>query len=150
MNSPRSNKPAVEKGKILLVEDDEMVREWISEVLSRSGYQVDSAEDGESGWRKLRLPTYLGRGCYDLLITDNNMPGLTGVELVARLRAVRSSIPVILATGSPPHNLEQLDLNAVLQKPFGGNQLIETVRKILGPYESNSASSLNLFSNAEN
>ena len=66
--------------RILVVDDELHIRKSSAEVLTRSGYQVDAVVDGEAGWEALHANNY------DLLITDNNMPRMTGVELVRRLR----------------------------------------------------------------
>ena len=73
----KSNPPL----RILVVDDDEAFRRLNTEVLNCSGYQVDAAEDGAVGWEAIQANRY------DLLITDNSMPKLTGVELVKKLRA---------------------------------------------------------------
>lgn len=67
-----------------------------SEVLIRHGYHVDAAEDGAVAWDALQANRY------DLMITDNAMPHLTGIELLKKLRAARMTLPVIMATGSLP------------------------------------------------
>jgi DNA-binding response OmpR family regulator len=115
--------------RILVVEDDHDIRQTNAELLMRSGYQVDSAEDGAAGWAAL------GGSHYDLLITDNNMPNLSGLELVDRLRAAHMPVPVILASGGTSDaELNQhpsLHLAANLQKPFTGTELLETVKEVL-------------------
>ena len=65
-----------------------------AEVLARNGYHVDTAEDGVSGWRALKDQRY------DILITDNTMPGVTGLELVKKLRSEDMMLAVILASGT--------------------------------------------------
>src|SRR5579872_6858146 len=111
--------------RILVVDDDIFVRQTSADVLTLSGYQVDMAEDGEAGWEALHATPY------DLLITDNNMPKVSGVELVQKVRSARMALPVILASGSlPPEDLN-LQLDAMLQKPFSGDELLGTVKKVL-------------------
>jgi DNA-binding response OmpR family regulator len=104
--------------RILLVDDNVSVREVSAKVLIRSGYQVDAAEDGEAGWKALHASSY------DLLITDHNMPKLSGVELVKKLRSVQMKLPVVLASAVlPTEELDQnpwLQLAATLLKPFTG------------------------------
>jgi YesN/AraC family two-component response regulator len=63
---------------------------------------VDTAEDGEFGWEALQAKNY------DLLITDNNMPKVSGLELVKKLRSARMALPVILASGAMPEELNRL------------------------------------------
>ena len=116
--------------RILLVEDDTGTRRLYSEALTGSGYQVDTAEDGEAGWQALQAGSR-ATGSYDLLITDNNMPKLSGVELIQKLRAGRMALPVILASGSAPLNTGWLQLAAVLPKPFSLDELVRTVKAVL-------------------
>ena len=111
--------------RILVVEDDPDIRQLNSEVLIQHGYQVDTAEDGDAGWQMLRASHY------DLLITDNNMPKVTGVDLIKKLRSASLTLPVILASGSAPANTELLQLAAILPKPFYTGQLLQTVRQVL-------------------
>ncbi len=110
---------------ILVVEDDQDLRQLYLKVLARAGYKVDTAVDGDVGWKVLQAASY------DLLITDNNMPKLTGVELIKKLRHARLSLPVILASGAAPINIESLQLTAILPKPFTIDELKRTVQEAL-------------------
>ena len=107
-------------GKILIVDDESQN----VEVLRRFGYQTDTAADGAAAWERLHAQSY------DLLITDNNMPKLSGFELVKKVRSAQLTLPVILATRALP--AEELDRNpwlqpvATLVKPFVSGQLLET------------------------
>jgi len=120
--------------RILVVEDDSDVRQLSTEVLIHSGYEVDAAADGAAAWEALQIKAF------NLLITDHNMPRLTGVELVKKLRAARMDLPVIMATGRlPTEALAQnpsLQLAAVLPKPFSVAELLETVRVVLRATDS--------------
>lgn len=106
---------------LLLVDDDAAVLDLLAKALQRSGYRTDSAGSGVEGWNKLRSTSY------SLLITDHDMPGLTGVELVTKMRAAHIDLPVILATANPPGNTEALGLAAILRKPFTMAVLKRTV-----------------------
>jgi DNA-binding response OmpR family regulator len=121
--------PTEPPGRILVVEDDICIRQLIAEVLIHSGYEVDAAEDGAAAWETLQTRAF------NLLITDNNMPRLTGVELVRKLRSARMALPVIMATGGlPAEALAQnpsLQLAALLPKPFSIDELLATVRVVL-------------------
>jgi DNA-binding response OmpR family regulator len=101
------------------------------DALIGSGYHVDMAVDGQAGWRKLQAASY------DLLITDNNMPNLSGVELIRKLRATGMPLPVILASGMVPSSTEDLHLAAILQKPFTTDQLVRAAIECLtdAPHE---------------
>jgi DNA-binding response OmpR family regulator len=116
--------------RILFADDDVSVRDAIARVLIRSGYDVDVAEDGVAGWEALQAARY------DLLITDNKMPKLSGIELVKKLRSAHMKLPVILASAAlPTGELNQnpwLQLAATLLKPFTVDELLETVKAVLG------------------
>ena len=119
--------PARPSVHILVVEDDADIREIYSCILIGSGYRVDTAEDGEAGWQALHA---VSGNHYNLLITDNSMPKLSGVEMVGRLRAKRMDLPVILASGSTPVDTERLQLAAILRKPFMPDELVQTVKDL--------------------
>ena len=123
--------PAKPAPRILVVEDDESVRQLNAHVLLRSGYQVDAAEDGAAGWEAVQAKKF------DLLITDQEMPGLTGLELVKKVRSARMTLPIILVTASLPEEAWErhpwLRLAATLLKPFSPDDLVATVRHALHP-----------------
>jgi DNA-binding NtrC family response regulator len=112
-----------------VVDDDVDIRKVNAEVLSRFGYQTETAEDGAAAWEALQADGY------DLLITDNKMPKVSGIELVKKVRSARMTLPVILAAGALP--AQELERNAWLQsvatlvKPFTIRQLLETVNEVL-------------------
>jgi len=124
---------AIPRQRILVVEDDAYVREMYSDVLASAGYQVDSAKDGEAGWQMLRANN--AKPKYDLLITDNKMPKVSGFELIQRLRSEKLNIPVILASGTLP-DIRDLPVAAILEKPFLPNQLMEMVAGVLNANEN--------------
>ena len=117
--------------RILLVEDESLQREISTLVLTKAGYHVDPVGDGQSGWEALQAHSY------DLLITDNQMPGLSGADLIRRLRASWHTLPVILASGGivPEHVAEGSLLQPVsaLPKPFTSDQLLARVAEVLRP-----------------
>jgi two-component system chemotaxis response regulator CheY len=127
--SARTRSRAVLSNRILVVDDDIDTRLLYGFVLTRTGYFVDVAEDGAAGWEAIQANRY------NLLITEHDMPHLTGVELVKRLRAVRMAVPVVMAARRLP--IEELaedpslQLAATLSKPFLADALLDTVRKVL-------------------
>ena len=131
--------------RILVVDDDSDILLLNSEVLKRSGYQVDTAEDGEAGWKALHAASY-APDSYDLLITDHDMPGLTGLDLIKKLRAARMELPFIMATGKLP--AQELARNpwlqpaATLLKPYSIEALLETVRDVLYATHSSACAQL--------
>jgi two-component system, chemotaxis family, chemotaxis protein CheY len=120
--------------RILVVDDDSDLRLLYGFVLIRSGYLVDFAEDGAAGWEELQSKPY------DLLITEQEMPNLSGVELIRKLRAARMALPVVMAARRLP--LEQLaedpslQLAATLAKPFLADALLATVENVLSMTDS--------------
>ena len=116
--------------RILVVEDNQSIRQLCAKALTRSGYQVDAAEDGAAGLLALRdaghAPSH-----YDLIITDNEMPKLSGVDMIQQLRAEHVNLPVILASGNVSVDTKPLHLVAILPKPFSVDQLLQTVNEIL-------------------
>ena len=121
--------PATLSRRILLVDDDAVIRKVNAEVLRRVGYQTETANDGEAAWGALQAKGF------DLLITDHNMPKVSGVELVQKVRSAQMTLPVILASGAMPaeelNRLPWLQIEARLLKPFTGGELLATVRKVL-------------------
>ena len=120
--------------RILVVDDDADIRLLNAEVLKRSGYHVDTAEDGEEGWKALHAVSY-APDSYDLLITDHDMPRLTGLGLVKKMRAARMALPVIMATGALPTaefiQYPWLQPAATLLKPYRVEDLLGAVKKVL-------------------
>jgi len=115
--------------RILVVEDDALILQLYSDVLMRSGYLVDTATDGDAGWKAVNDTSRSPAG-YDLLITDNSMPKVTGIEMITKLRSEGVKLPVILATGLAPANTECLRLSAILTKPFSPIELLRTVEEV--------------------
>jgi two-component system OmpR family response regulator len=117
--------------RILVVDNEPLIREISTEVLIHSGYLADAAEDSAAAWQALN------NDYYDLLVTDHNMPKVSGVGLLKKLHAARMSLPVILMTGAPPtEELKRqpwLQIDAVLLKPFTVEELLITVKKVLRP-----------------
>jgi DNA-binding response OmpR family regulator len=115
--------------RILVVEDDVSILQLITKALIHSGYKVDGAEDGAAAWQALNTDSY------DLLITDNNMPRVSGVELLKKLHAVHMELPVIMATGTLPKDefsrYPWIQPAATLLKPFIFEELLQLVRKVL-------------------
>jgi DNA-binding response OmpR family regulator len=117
--------------RILAVDDDPDLLSLYVLTLAGAGYKIETAVDGEQAWRAFSTTDY------DLLLTDNNMPGCTGTELVARLRHAGMTQPVIIvsgfALGFDEDESEGLGLAAVLRKPFMPDELLAAVRQMLPP-----------------
>jgi CheY-like chemotaxis protein len=79
--------------RILVVDDEDNDRELNSRILIRAGYDVVGVVDGDAAWAAIQTQHF------DLMITDNSMPKVTGVELVNKLRAAGTKLEVVLLTG---------------------------------------------------
>jgi two-component system, OmpR family, alkaline phosphatase synthesis response regulator PhoP len=115
--------------RILVVDDEPDIRRLNAAVLMDSGYHVDDVEDGAIAWETLQLKSY------HLLITDNEMPKVSGVELLKKLHATRMAVPVIMATGTWPHEeftrQPWLQPAAKLLKPYTIVELLGAVQEVL-------------------
>jgi len=115
--------------RILVVEDEMPLRDLLAEAFTNRRAQVDAARDGAEGWA-------LWQGShYDLVLSDQRMPELTGLELLARIRARGSQVPVILASG---YGLEGAEAELardprlrILSKPFSFKSLFGLVGELL-------------------
>jgi two-component system, chemotaxis family, chemotaxis protein CheY len=110
---------------ILIVEDDESIRDLLRLHLAAAGYEVHVAEDAiAGGYMVLRSPP-------DLIITDINMPHMDGFEFIAALKADRSlpAIPVIFLTSMEDGDLRGKELGAVgyITKPVRADRLLSLV-----------------------
>jgi CheY-like chemotaxis protein len=116
--------------RILVVDDDSDIRQFTLDILTDSGYDADGANDGADGWDALQASNY------DLVITDNKMPRMTGMEMIEKLRAAYMTLPVILATRYlPRYELTRkpwLEPDAILERPFSDADLLGAVKNFLG------------------
>ncbi len=114
------------KLRILVVDDDEDVRSLLQLVLCNDGYSVTEAKDGVEAL-ELFAP-----GRFDLVLTDCEMPGITGTELIQKIRSQASNQRIGLISGHV-HNCREV-LNAVnfhLDKPFQSDELSREVKRVL-------------------
>jgi DNA-binding response OmpR family regulator len=114
--------------RILVVDDEPAIRSLLVRALSDEGYQAVALNDGLAG-----LDAALtADDPYDLVITNNCMPGLGGAELVAQLRAARPSLPIIhLDDSSRPGTAELPQDVPNLYKPFHLDTILDRVQKLL-------------------
>jgi diguanylate cyclase (GGDEF)-like protein len=128
--------------RILLVEDDEILRDILIQALSEQRYLVEAAEDGQLGWQ------YAQNSVYDLLIIDVGLPRLDGITLCQRLRGEACSTPILLMTArdAPEERIRGLDAGAddYLTKPLDMGELQARVRALLRRGEVSPTSVLTL------
>ncbi len=123
--TPRGNE------KILFVDDEEALADLGQRILGHLGYEVKSFTSSREA-----LEAFKDRPQdYDLVITDQTMPGLTGLQLAREMRAMRPEMPIILCTGyseqiSESRTLEE-EVSCFLLKPLSSSGLAQTVREVL-------------------
>ncbi|MEY4694559.1 MAG: Response regulator MprA [Pseudomonadota bacterium] len=118
---------------ILLVDDEDLLREGVREILEMSDYTVIEARDGEEALSQFAVNNV------DMVISDVVMPNMDGVDLVSRLRESFPDIPILTISGgsrvvSARFGLDSALMsgaNASLTKPFTAKQLIEKVKELL-------------------
>ena len=110
--------------KVLLVEDDEAIRELLAGVLRRAGHEVLTASDGVEGLEQFHLQQP------DLLVTDLNMPRMNGCELCHNVREI-STVPTVLMTAAilddSAIDLISGGVDAFLSKPFGSSEFLAVI-----------------------
>ena len=113
--------------KILLVDDDPFVGEMLAMVLEACDYEVESVESGEAALEKFRS------GDFGLVISDMNMPGMDGLELIGRLKQAERKIPCILLTGDDTSGRSDPGVELYLLKDENVQEaVVEAVGKLLG------------------
>ncbi|MDB6059092.1 MAG: Blue-light-activated protein, partial [Verrucomicrobiales bacterium] len=116
---------------LLLVDDDELVRTMLYEVLTAQGYNVIAVGDGMQGLTMSRTH----QGTIDLLITDLMLPELPGWQLADRIAKSRGPIPVLFMSGYTNEEIADKTKGRTgidfLQKPFGNDTLLRKVRTML-------------------
>lgn len=114
---------------VMVIDDDENVRETLHMLLSQDGYRVESAADGATGLEKAMLLHP------DLMIVDLRMPGLSGTEVCKRMRAARMQMPIIVLSAASDEMdkvlLLELGADDYVVKPFGVRELLARVKAAL-------------------
>jgi two-component system chemotaxis response regulator CheY len=117
---------------ILAVDDSSSLRQMVAFSLKAAGYQVVEAVDGQDGFDKARQQTV------DLVLTDQNMPRMDGLDLIKMLRALPAyqNVPILMLTTESSDEMKAkgraAGANGWLVKPFDPQRLIEVVKKVIG------------------
>ncbi|MBX9816793.1 MAG: response regulator [Burkholderiaceae bacterium] len=118
---------------VMYVDDDQALVFLVSRVLTRKGFAVTVFTDPHEALVALKT----GAAGYDLLVTDYNMPGFSGVDLLREAKLLRADLPVALASGYVTPEIEQRALqegaSALIYKPNDVNELCETVQRLIAP-----------------
>jgi len=124
--APSNPMPSDRSETILLIEDDDSVREIARRVLTHAGYTVIEARYGSEA-----LDLAGDHPHIDLVLSDVVMPGLSGPEVVQRLRAARADIVPLFMSGYAPESEGPLDGAELVRKPFTGQELLAAIRRAL-------------------
>lgn len=115
--------------RILVVDDQESMREMLSELLQMMGYDARAVDGGDQALQSLQETET------DLVITDLNMPGMDGMELMKRIKGLYPGLPVVIITGYGTFNTERQVLSSgadgYIPKPCTINRVQETVHQAL-------------------
>jgi DNA-binding response OmpR family regulator len=121
------------RARVLVVEDDTLVREVMVEALTEAGFQVHDAEDGDEAAKLIDADGY------SLVVTDINMPGkLDGIDVAAYARRKRPGIPIVFVTARPdalPKAQSSGAVTAILAKPYAPEALVHSIRSLLSASE---------------
>ena len=121
------------RGRILIIDDEEEIRDILKMHLESAGYMVIEAKDGEDGINKMREGSNLLQ--VGLIITDIRMPKVNGVEAIDYLRANAPSKHIMVLTGYPDTDLAvsliKKGIKEYLVKPVEKKDLLEKVKKVL-------------------
>jgi excisionase family DNA binding protein len=119
-----------ERPRILVVDDEQAVRDLLAKTLTMADYDVDAAPDGASAVERLRAVEY------DLLITDLKMPGMDGLSVIREARRSAPDLPVIIITGysTEASAIEAINLGVAgyLTKPFRLPRILAAAARALG------------------
>jgi CheY-like chemotaxis protein len=117
--------------RIMVVDDDPAIVSMTERFLSKHGYQVSTCPGGREAFEKFSAEP----DSFDLLITDQTMPDLSGLELIEEIHKLRKDLPAILCTGYStritPENIERTRIETVMMKPVRLTELTGIIRSIL-------------------
>jgi len=114
------------KKRILIADDEELVRTLLPEALKHYDYDIDVVENG------VEAMSHIDKKSYDLIITDYMIPKMDGLELTRRIKAKYPYTPILIITGDGPvHDLLKCGATACITKPFNIFELQNMVKTIL-------------------
>jgi DNA-binding response OmpR family regulator len=113
--------------RVLVIDDERAILRMLALVLSRKGYHVDTADNGELGIKMMKSNQY------HLVLTDMQMGKVSGEDVLRQARLLKGdSIPVIAMSGTP-WLMDNLPFDAVLPKPYSLKLLLEMMQNFLSP-----------------
>jgi len=122
----REKEAEMDKKRILIADDEEVVRTLLVEALKVYEYEIDVVENGAEAISQIE------KRSYDLIISDYMMPRMNGLELIRRVKSEYSSVPILMVTGNGPVNdLLKSGATACIMKPFNLLEVQNMVKTIL-------------------
>jgi len=116
---------------ILVVDDDEMLRSFVKELLKLNNYTVSEAADGKAGIKEFRENTP------DLVITDIIMPEMEGISFIRKLREFNEDTPIIAITGNIHGHMDEyleisskIGANEILRKPVKSKEFLDAIDRL--------------------
>jgi two-component system chemotaxis response regulator CheY len=123
-------------GKVLIVDDSQLTRNFHSYLLREAGFEVTTAVDGEEGLCKL------SEGGFDLVLTDLNMQGMDGYEFTRRIREndAHDDLPIVIVSSQGRDSDKERGLaagaNLFLVKPSNPKHIVNSIKTVLRPERS--------------
>ncbi len=118
-----------QKARVLVVDDDDMIRELFREILESEGHTVITAKTGAEGIENIR------QSDFNLVFLDLKMPGMDGVELFSQIKIARPELPVTIITGYPGSEMMERALKkgplGIMNKPFKPSDVLALVNSYL-------------------
>lgn len=121
---PAAPSPEASAARILLVEDEEVVRDVVTMMLEQHGYNVVAVEDALAALAECRAGSH-----FDVLLTDLVMPSMNGVELAAAVQEQAPATRVVYMSGYSAEDVT--DSTPRVQKPFTSGELLSTLEQVL-------------------
>jgi two-component system capsular synthesis sensor histidine kinase RcsC len=119
----------MQEKRILIVDDDEMLLNLLSSMITMMGFEVDTAGNGDEAIYQFMQKSF------DIVLTDLNMPGMDGWCLARQIKCLSPDTPVVLATADARKRIlgkiADSSVDLVLFKPFGFKEFQATVQKVL-------------------
>ena len=117
--------------KILIIDDEDMLRHVLKDILVEKGFIVDTASNGQDGLSKIENSNDI-----DLILLDIQMPGMSGYEVLNRVRRLKLSIKIIILSAYDVRGREQnpksMQIFDYLHKPVSIERLVSTIQQALG------------------
>ncbi len=134
--TPDTSEPVEGRARhILYVDDDEAMVFLVQRMLEDLGFRVTGFERGDAALEALRISEGRGGGDFDLVVTDYNMPGCSGLDVARETARMRPEIPVVLTSGYVTeelrHEARAAGVRHVIYKPNTINELCEIIRRLL-------------------